>query len=51
MAATPEEIVIDNVTELLIKELPWLAENNRSNLDIRDIAMVLIDGGFIPVEG
>ena len=45
---TAEELVLDAAGSLLCRELPWLA--GRDGVDIRDIVLVLIDGGFIKVE-
>lgn len=54
MAATTEEETVDAVSELLISKLPWVREysasdNPNANLDIREIALVLIDSGHIAV--
>jgi hypothetical protein len=55
MAATEEELTVDAVTELLIQELPWVKAHSEQrpdgNLDVRDIALTLIDAGVIPLKG
>lgn len=47
MTENHEDHVINEVTGILIRELPWLSQHE--NLDVRDISMVLIDEGFIKV--